>query len=153
LGPAQCYSLAGQTVSARCVIGQGSVMTARRRVPSPPTAATCLPTSTRHTCNRHPCAAPLAGARTLAPLVGQLHGRPPSHGRRYRPATTSAPRAAHAATGPAPYPFALGPKEKLITPLPVVTVKLPPFHSSPPSPPFPGHRRPSPLVLLRPHLP
>jgi hypothetical protein len=31
------------------------------------TAASCLPTSTRHTCNDHSCATSLAGAQTLAP--------------------------------------------------------------------------------------
>jgi hypothetical protein len=144
---------AAQTDSARRVFGQSLVGTARRRVPSPSTAATYLPTSTCHTCNSHPCAAPLAGAQMLAPRARQLCDHPPPHGRRCQPAATSALRAAHAATGPAPYSLAFGPEEKPITTLPTVTVKLPPLHSSPPSPPCPSHRRPPPLVLLRPHPP
>jgi hypothetical protein len=79
-------------------------VTTRCQVPSQPTATACLLTSTRYTCNNQPCAAPLASARTLAPRARQLRGRPPPHGRRCRPAATSTPRAAHAATGSAPYP-------------------------------------------------
>jgi hypothetical protein len=111
------------------------VATATAELPSPPTTASCLPTSTRHACNGHSCATSLAGAWTLAPRARQLRGRPPPHGRRCQPAATSVPRTAHAATGPAPYPLALGPEEKSITTFPTFTVELPPLHSSPPSPP------------------
>jgi hypothetical protein len=74
------------------------------KLTSPPIAATCLPASTRHTCSCHPCAAPLAGARTLTPRAWQLRGHPPPHSRCCRPVATSVPRAAHAATSRAPYP-------------------------------------------------
>jgi hypothetical protein len=147
----QCQMLKPTAPSARS--DRAPVVTATVELPSPSTAASCLPTSTRHACNDHSCATSLAGARTLAPHARQLRGRPPPHGRRCRPAATSVPHAGHAATGPAPYPLTLGPEEKSITTFPTVTVELPPLHSSPPSPPCPGHRRPPTLVLLQPHRP
>jgi hypothetical protein len=154
IGPSpvlQCRTLKPTAPNARS--DSAPVATTTAELPSPPTAASCLPTSTRHACNGHSCATSLAGAQTLALCARQLRGRPPPHSRRCRPAATFVPRAAHAATGPAPYPLALGPEEKSITTFPTVTVELPPLHLSPPSPLCPGHRRPPPLVLLQPHRP
>jgi hypothetical protein len=147
----QCRTLKMTAPDARS--DSAPVATATAELPSPPTAASCLPTSTRHACNGHSCATSLVGARTLTPCARQLRGRLPPHGRRCRPVATSVPCAALVATSPAPYPLALGPEEKSITTFPTVTVELPPLHSSPPSPPCPGHRRPPPLVLLQPHRP
>jgi hypothetical protein len=157
-GPVLQYRPA-QTDSAQRVFGQSlgrdrahrrvAVPVDRCHLPSwPPRAAHAAAT---------PCATPLAGARMLASRARQLHGR--HHLKallsadRCRPAATSAPHAAHAATARAPYPLAIGLEEKPFTPLPTAAVKLPPLRSTPPSPPFPGHRRPPPLVLLRPHRP
>jgi hypothetical protein len=42
------------------------VVTTTAVLPPPPTTATCLPADTCRTCSRHPCAALLASARTLA---------------------------------------------------------------------------------------
>jgi hypothetical protein len=104
-----------------------------------------------------PCATPLAGAWTLASrarhMRGRCHLKALLSADRCRPAATSAPRGAHAAAARAPYPLAIGPKEKSFTPFPTAVVELPPLRSTSPSPPFPGHHRPPPLVLLRPHRP
>jgi hypothetical protein len=103
------------------------------------------------------CATPLADTWMLASRARQLRSR--CHLKvllsadRCRPATTSAPRAAHAAAARAPYPLAIGPEEKSFTPFPTAAVELPPLRLTSPSPPFPGHRRLPPLELLRPHRP
>jgi hypothetical protein len=146
-----------QTDHAWRAFGQHPGCDCHRWVAVPADRCQLPPDSTRRTCSRHPCATPLADARTLASHARQLHGCPPPEGdavgQHCRLAATSTPRAAHAATARAPYPFAIGPEEKPFTPLPTVTVELPPLRSSSPSSPFPSHCRPPPLVLLEPHPP
>jgi hypothetical protein len=60
----QCWPLKPTAPGARS--DSAPVVTATAELSSPPTAASCLLTSTRHTCNNQSCATSLAGARTLA---------------------------------------------------------------------------------------
>jgi hypothetical protein len=150
--PAQtdsAWRVFGQSLGCDCARHRVAVPANRCHLPSrPPRAAHAAATL---------CATPLASARMLASRTRQLYGR--YHLKallsvdRCRPATTSAPHSTHAATARAPYPLAIGPDEKSFTPLPTASVELPPLRSTPPSPPFPGHHRPPPLVLLWPHQP
>jgi hypothetical protein len=146
LGPTQYYS----TDSARRVFGQSLGRDhARCRVAVP--ADHCNLPSRPPRAAATPCAMPLAGARTLASRVRQLCSR------RHLKALLSAdrcrqpPPSLHSRTFsrcPCTLPLAIGPEEKSFTPFPTSAVELPPLRSTSPSPPFPDHRRPPPLVLL-----
>jgi hypothetical protein len=142
-----------QTDSVRRVFGQSSVVTAHCQVDVP--ADRCHLPPGLH-----------APHMQLPPLCSASSRRPDTNPARVTAARSPAtsqpmlPTSRHfrstcctCSHQPCTLPLAISPEEKSITPLPTVTVELPPLHSSPPSPLFPGHRRPPPLVLLRPHPP